>query len=120
HHEVDGLGAAERDNRAVIGTLERHAFGFARDACIARCAIDPLDQRARRDLPGERMLAPAAADEEDVHEPTAGEKAAGGVACYRRLAIRRVARVWTDRPPAGPGGPCSLQQDPNRWFARTD
>jgi hypothetical protein len=52
----------------VIGNVERHALGLPRNAGIARRAIDPLDQRARRDLPGERVLASAATDEENVHE----------------------------------------------------
>ena len=53
---------AEGDDRGVIGEVERDAFGLARDAGIARRAIEPVRQRARRDLPGERVLASAGAD----------------------------------------------------------
>ena len=70
HDEIDLVGLAERDHRRVVGDVERHAFGLLRDAGIARRAIEPVGQRARRDLPGQRVLASAGAEEEDVHEET--------------------------------------------------
>ncbi len=68
HHEVDGLGLAAGDDRAVIGAIERDAFGFPGDARIPGRAIHAVHQRACRDLPGERMLASAAADKKNVHQ----------------------------------------------------
>ena len=59
HHQINFLRLAERDHRAVVGGIERHQVAFACDAGIARRAEEPLHQRARRDFPGQRMLAPA-------------------------------------------------------------
>src|SRR5947208_1247354 len=72
HDKIDFLLLAKRDHRGVVGGIERHEFAFARDAGIARRAIEPLDQRARRHLPGERMLAPAGAEKENVHARAGG------------------------------------------------
>ena len=47
--------------------IERDQFGVAGDAGIAGRAVEPLDQRARGDLPGQRVLAAAGADKKDVH-----------------------------------------------------
>ena len=67
HDEIDGLVAAVRDHRGMVGNIERHADGLAGDAGIAGRAIELLGQRARRDLPGQRMFAAAGAKNEDVH-----------------------------------------------------
>ena len=96
---VDGLVPAESDNRAVIGTIERSAFGLPGDPRIARRAIDPVRQRARRDLPGERMFASTATDEKDVHERLLREEI-GGRWCSMAPICRNTAsrRVWTGGP----------------------
>ena len=73
--EIDLVRPAERDHRRMVGNVERHQLAFPRDAGIARRAVELLDQRARRDLPGQRMLAPAGAEEEDVHECATGPQA---------------------------------------------
>ena len=61
------IAAAKRDHRRMIGEVERDAFGFAGDAGIARRAVKLVDKRACRHLPGQRMLAPAGAQKQDVH-----------------------------------------------------
>ena len=47
HDEVDLARLAERDHRRVVGEIERHAFGLARDAGIAGRAIELVGERAR-------------------------------------------------------------------------
>ena len=71
HHEVDLVGLAERDDRGVVGDIERHAFGLARNAGVAGRAIEPVGERACRNFPGQRVFAPAGTEEEDVHWRTA-------------------------------------------------
>ena len=44
-----------------------HAFRLLRDAGVARRAIQLVGERARRQLPGQRVLAAARADQKDVH-----------------------------------------------------
>jgi len=68
HHKVDLLILAERDHRLVVGEVERDAFRLLRNAGIARRAIKLVRQRARGDRPGERVLAAAGTENEDVHE----------------------------------------------------
>ena len=63
------LRAAECDHRRMVGRIERDQFAFLRDAGIARRAVELVDQRARRDLPGQRMLAAAGTEQENVHRP---------------------------------------------------
>ena len=67
HNQVDRLVAAEIDDCRMVGDIERHAFGVLGNAGIARGGIEPGQQRRRRQFPGQRMLAAARADEEDVH-----------------------------------------------------
>src|SRR5690606_32853083 len=52
---VDGIGG------------NRNALGLFRDARIARCTEERVAQRRRRDRPAERVLAPAAAHDQDPH-----------------------------------------------------
>ena len=68
HHEVDGVLAAERDHRVMVGGIERDAFGLPRDAGIARRAPQLCHQRRGRDLPGQRVFAPAGAEKKNVHK----------------------------------------------------
>ena len=65
------LAPAKGDHRRMVGDIERDAFGFARDAGIARRAVKPVGQRACRHLPGQRMLAAAGAQQQNVHMPDA-------------------------------------------------
>ena len=57
----------KRDHRRMVGDVERDAFGLPRDAGVARRADKPVDQRACGQLPGQRVFAPAGAEEENVH-----------------------------------------------------
>ena len=67
HDEVDLVRLGESDHRRMVGGIERHAFGLARDAGIAGRAIELVGERARRHFPGQRVLAPAGTEDEDVH-----------------------------------------------------
>ena len=66
--EIDCVRAAERDHLCMVGDIQRDAFSLARDAGIARRAPQFREQRRRRDLPGQRMFAPAGTKQKDVHE----------------------------------------------------
>ncbi len=59
HHQVDVVLPAEADHRRMVGHVERHAVGDRGDPGIARRAIEPVEQGALPELPGERMLAAA-------------------------------------------------------------
>src|SRR5262249_23570378 len=74
-----------RDHGRVVGDIERHDLAVAGDAGVARRAKKPLDQRTRRDLPGERMLASARAEKKDVHARSAGALVFGGWCSMARL-----------------------------------
>src|SRR5262249_58492982 len=106
HAQIDFWRLAERDHRRVVGDIERHHLAVAGDAGVARRAAEPLDQRTRRDLPSERMLASARAEEKDVHARSAGPLVFGGwcstVRLHRKGSPRRTATVWTTN--ACPGG----------------
>ena len=67
HDEIDGVGAAKPDYRRMVSEVEGNALRFARDAGIARGADEPVRERACRHLPGQRMLASAGAEEQNVH-----------------------------------------------------
>src|SRR5262249_11374372 len=94
HDQIDVLRLAERDHRRMVGDVERHHLAVAGDAGVARRAEEPRDQRARRDLPGERMLASARAEEEDVHARSAGALAFGAWCSMARLH-RKARRAET-------------------------
>ncbi len=93
HHKVDAMFAAKRDHRPMIGEVEADAFGLPRDAGIARRAIEPVGERACRHFPGQRMLAPAGAQQQDIHGSERisllGIGATGG---YRALTRARDAQ----------------------------
>src|SRR5262249_42679354 len=85
HDQIDILRLAERNHRRVVGDIERHDLAVAGDAGVARRAKKPLDQRTRRDLPGERMLASARAEKKDIHARSAGPLVFGGWCSMARL-----------------------------------
>jgi len=66
--EVDFRFLAEGDHGLVVGDVECDAFGFLRDAGIAGGAVELRHQRTGGDLPGQRVLAAAGTENEDVHE----------------------------------------------------
>ena len=53
----------------MVGQIKRHALGVLRDAGIAGRADEPFGERARRHLPGQRVLAAAGAQQQNVHAP---------------------------------------------------
>ncbi len=65
--EVHALFADELHEADEVVRAERDAFGLPRDSGVAGRAIDFLHQRRLGDFPDERMLAAAAADDEDLH-----------------------------------------------------
>jgi len=67
HDQVDLLRPAKRDDRCVVGKVERDQLAFAGDAGVARCAVEPIHKRARGKLPGERVLASTRTEEKNVH-----------------------------------------------------
>jgi hypothetical protein len=51
----------------MVGEIERDAFRLLRDAGIAGRAIELVGERAGRHFPGQRMLAAAGTEDQDVH-----------------------------------------------------
>ena len=58
---------AERDHWPRSRDVERDAFGHLGDAGIAGRAAELVHSGRGRDRPGQRMLAAAAAEDQDVH-----------------------------------------------------
>jgi hypothetical protein len=69
----------------VVGDVQRNRLRLARDAGVAGRAGEPVHQRTGGKLPGQRVLAPAGTEEEDVHRGAALARAA-------RLSERKPAR----------------------------
>ena len=67
HDEIDRVALAEIDHRGMVGDIERHAFGFPRDAGIARRAPEFRHQRRGRDLPRQSVFAAAGTEQKNVH-----------------------------------------------------
>ena len=67
HHEVDRHGAAEVDDRLMVGYIERHIGAMLRRAGIAGGDQKPVAERARGKGPGKSMLAAAGTDQKNVH-----------------------------------------------------
>ena len=68
HDQADRVAAAEIDHGAMVGGVERDQLGMLGDAGIAGRRVELAQQRRLRELPGERMFAPARTDEQDIHE----------------------------------------------------
>ena len=100
--EIDIVLAAKPDHARMVGEVERDAFGLARDAGIARRANEPVAERACRQLPGQRMFAPAGAEEQNVHRLEC--LAAVPVACGSPGARRRrvLSKALDPRRRCGP------------------
>ena len=64
--DVDAVRTSSSRPSAVVGA-NRVAAAERRDARVARRGVQLVEPRALRELPGERVLAPARADDEDVH-----------------------------------------------------
>ena len=77
HDEIDRVALAEIDHRRMVGDIERHAFGFARDAGIARRAPQFGQQRGSGDLPRQSVFAAAGTEQENVHGSAAKWRVAG-------------------------------------------
>src|SRR5262249_27400090 len=63
----DALALREGDELVVRVDTDGDALGVARDARIAGRRDQRVDERALRDLPGQRVLATPAADKQDFH-----------------------------------------------------
>jgi hypothetical protein len=101
----------------MIGGIKRRRFAFLGDAGIARRADEPRNQRARRDLPGERMLTAAGADEEDVHI-NRSDPFFGAPGLFRPRAEQVCATSLTDRQGCGQGprNCCSFNEQRGKSF----
>ena len=66
-HKVDRTIPAKADDGRVIVDADIHTLGHFGDAGIARRAIELVEERACRDLPGQRMFAAAGTKEKDIH-----------------------------------------------------
>ena len=67
HDEVDGVLGAEGEDLLAVEDVERHAGRLLGDAGVAGRAPEPVAFRVLREGPGQRVLAAAAAEDEDVH-----------------------------------------------------
>ena len=67
--ELDALLLGELDQRREVRGGNGHVarLRLARGAGVARRAQDLADLRRLRELPGQRVLAPAAADDQNLH-----------------------------------------------------
>ena len=61
------VAPAEADDGSVVGDVEGDELGDLGDAGIARRGVELGQPRRLGQLPGQRVLAPAGADEEDLH-----------------------------------------------------
>ena len=68
--QTDVMALGESDQRRDVGGGDRHVFqiGFQRGAGIARRNVDFIRQRRLGGFPGQRVLAPAVADNQNVHQ----------------------------------------------------
>ena len=66
-HQADLILDAEFNDGRVVAAIKREAFGNVRDSSVAGRAIQSVEKRAGRQSPGQRVFAPAGADEEDIH-----------------------------------------------------
>ena len=66
--EIDPFGPGSRRDRGVIGDVERQIRAALRRAGVAGRDEQALAERARGELPGQRMLAPARADQKYPHD----------------------------------------------------
>ena len=66
-HEIDGVFLAEGHDRGAVQNVDIGAFGQLRDPRIARRHDQPVAFGVLLDRPGQRMFAPAAAQDEDIH-----------------------------------------------------
>ena len=67
HNEINLAGFGKCAHGGMIGGIERHQLAFLRNTGVARRAVEPLNQRASRNLPRQRVLAPARAENKDIH-----------------------------------------------------
>src|ERR1044071_2994467 len=73
HRQIDAVFLRERGELLDVVDRDRHELGALADAVVARRDEYFLDARALPQLPNERVLAPAAADDEDFHTTKSGE-----------------------------------------------
>src|SRR3989441_43261 len=91
HGEVDPLAPSERDETVERVGGERDAHRVARDAGVAGCREQRRDARALGDLPGERVLAAAPAD--DQHPHWSGARAAAAFGGWPATGATRLRSV---------------------------
>ena len=67
-HQLDAFVAAKRDDDVVIGRIDRDALGDLGDPGITGRAEELGQERACAQRPGERVLAAARANQQDIHQ----------------------------------------------------
>ena len=68
HDKVDAVRLAESSDRRMVCDIELDAFRDLGDPGIAGCAIELFEQGALLELPGERMLPPARAYQQQLDQ----------------------------------------------------
>src|SRR2546425_5187972 len=91
HGEVDPLAPSERDETVERVGGEGDAHRVAGDAGVAGCREQRRDARALGDLPGERVLAAAPAD--DQHPHWSGARAAAAFGGWPATGATRLRSV---------------------------
>ena len=67
HHKADRVLGAKGDDRVVVGDIDVDTFRLSGNAGIAGRAIELVENRGGGDLPSQRMLASAGADQKHIH-----------------------------------------------------
>ena len=67
HDEIDLRSRGRRDDAVEVFAADRDAFGDLGDAPIAGRALETVAERGGGNFPAQRMLAPAAADDQNPH-----------------------------------------------------
>ncbi len=102
HDEVDVVLAGEGQHLVAVEDVERHAGRLLGDAGVAGRAPEPVALGVLREGPGQRMLAAAAAEDEDVH---------GRVPLALASLAPRVLWCAPDARKRGEGGGMELFED---------
>src|ERR1051326_1688206 len=95
HRQIDAVFLRERGELLDVVDRDRHELGALADAVAARRDEYFLDARALPQLPNERVLAPAAADDEDFHTTKSGEGYMSRLAAHVTRCQSRARRCGT-------------------------
>ena len=102
HDKTDAVCPAESDHTCVVPEIKRNELAFLRDPGIAGRTIEALHQGARRDLPGEGMLAAAGPQDKDVHLNSTRDDLNAHVTWRSGFSSKQPSFLWIiprDTPP---------------------